>query len=104
MVARMTNKPVTADQVQAVADKLGIETTDEAPADEAEGEETADGTTEDPAAGDEPPALDQATAQEIADKANEIHGFDTGDDTGDDATDDGETADAGDTDDETVTN
>src|SRR4029453_15991004 len=36
MRARMTNKPVTADQVQAVADKLGIETTDEAPADEAE--------------------------------------------------------------------
>jgi hypothetical protein len=105
MMARMTNKPVTADQVQAVAEKVGIETTDEAPTDEdTTGEETAEGTTEDPAAGDEPPALDQATAQGIADKANEIHGFDTGDDTGDDATDDGDTADAGDTDDETVTN
>ena len=98
MMARMTNKPVTADQVQAVADKLGIETTDEAPADEAEGDEAAEGTTEDPTAGDEPPALDQETAQQIADKANEIHGFDTGEDTGDD------TADAGDTGDETVTN
>ena len=101
MMARMTNKPVTADQVQAVADKLGIETTDEAPADEdTTGDEAAEDATDDPAAGDEPPALDQETAQEIADKANEIHGFDTGEDTGDDTTD-GDTADAGD---ETVTN
>ena len=106
MMARMTNKPVTADQVQAVAEKLGIETTDEAPADEGTTDEdqAAEDTTDDPTAGDEPAALDQATAQEIADKANEIHGFDTGDDTADDGdTPDDDTADAGDTD-ETVTN
>jgi hypothetical protein len=104
MMANMTNKPVTADQVQAVAEKVGIETTDEAPADEGttDEEQAADETTDDPTAGDEPAALDQATAQEIADKANEIHGFDTGDDTTDDGDD---TADAGDgTGDETVTN
>jgi hypothetical protein len=100
MMANMTNKPVTADQVQAVADKLGIKTTDEAPEDGAPGDETADDqASEDPTAGEEPPALDQETAQEIADKANEIHGF------SDDTTDDGdETADAGDTTDETATN
>ena len=87
MMARMTNKPVTADQVQAVAEKVGVETTDEAPADEGTTDEdqAAEDTTDDPTVGDEPPALDQATAQEIADKANEIHGFDTGDDTTDDA-------------------
>jgi hypothetical protein len=103
MMARMTNKPVTADQVQAVAEKVGIETTDEAPADEGTTDEdqAAEDTTDDPTADEEPAALDQATAQEIADKANEIHGFDTGDDTTDDGDD---TADAGDTGDETVTN
>ena len=37
MMAHMTNKPVTADQVQAVAERVGIETTDEAPEDEARG-------------------------------------------------------------------
>jgi hypothetical protein len=111
MMARMTNKPVTADQVQAVAEKVGIATTDEAPTDEGTADEgttdedqAAEDTTDDPTVGDEPPALDQATAQEIADKANEIHGFDTGDDT----TDGDDTADAGDdtddTGDETVTN
>ena len=67
-------------------------------------DQAADETTDDPTAGDEPPALDQATAQEIADKANEIHGFDTADDEGDDTTDGDDTADAGDTGDETVTN
>src|SRR5262249_36242842 len=80
MMARMTNKPVTADQVQAVADKLGIATTDEAP--------TADAQAPEGAA----PALDQETAQEIADKANEIHA------------ESGATADSGDTSEETVTN
>lgn len=96
MMAHMTNKPVTADQVQAVAEKVGIETTDEAPTDEDTTDE--DQTAEDPTADDAPKALDQATAQEIADKANEIHGYDTGDDTadagddtGDDAGDGGET-------------
>ena len=62
---------------------------DEAPGDEASGDETADDeVSEDPTEGEEPPALDQETAQEIADKANEIHGF--SDDTTDGA--DGETA------------
>jgi hypothetical protein len=107
MMAHMTNKPVTADQVQAVAEKVGIETTDEAPTDQdtTDEDQTADETTDDPTADDKPAALDQATAQEIADKTNEIHGFDTGDD----ATDGEDTADAGDTEtgdtgDETVTN
>ncbi|MEZ5831476.1 MAG: hypothetical protein R3D05_09865 [Dongiaceae bacterium] len=102
MMARMTNKTVTADQVQAVAEKVGIQTTDET----ADDGTTDDGTTDDqasdePTEGDQTPALDQATAQEIADKANAIH--ESGGDTSDD-TDGGETADAGDTTDETVTN
>ena len=50
MMARMTNKPVTADQVQAVAEKVGIETTDEAPADEGTTDEAAEDTTDDPTA------------------------------------------------------
>jgi hypothetical protein len=84
MMARMTNKPVTADQVQALAEKLGIETTDEPPADEqaSEGE------------GEQAPALDQETAQEIADKANAIH----------DTADAGNTGDTDDDAEETVTN
>ncbi len=112
MMANMTNKPVTADQVQAVADKVGIETTDEAPTDEAPTDEAStdeastDETTdeqasEEPSEGEESPALDQATAQEIADEANEIHGFDNGDETSGDDTGSGDTADAGDTSDDT---
>jgi len=110
MMARMTNKPVTAEQVQAVAEKVaGIEPEDEAAGDEAAGDEATgdeatgdDQASEDPSEGGEAPKLDQETAQAIADKANEIHGFDTGDDTTDDGDD---TADAGDdTGDETVTN
>jgi len=99
MMANMTNKPVTAEQVEAVADKLGIETTDE------ESDQVSeDQTSEDQPADDtESPTLDPDTAQAIADKANEIHGFtdDTTDDEGDTSDD---TADAGDTTDETVTN
>ena len=61
--------------------------------------ETADEQTSE-GEGEQAPALDQETAQEIADKANEIRALDKSDDT----------ADAGDTDDtdddaeETVTN
>lgn len=108
MMANMTNKPVTADQVQAVAEKVGVETTDEAPTDETTGDETTDDQiSEDPTEGEGEgtPALDQATAQEIADKTNDIHGFDT--DTEGDSTEGDDTADAGDTGDtgeETVTN
>jgi hypothetical protein len=122
MMANMTNKPVTAEQVEAVAAKLGIETapdeaTDDSTTDDAatgddttgddtigdettSDETTGDDTTGDEAAGDEPadqpeaPKLDQATAEAIAEKANEIHGFTDGTDTTDDT--DGDTADAGD--------
>jgi hypothetical protein len=100
MMANMTNKPVTADQVQAVAEKVGIETTDEAPDDEASDDQASADPAADPAEGEEAAKLDEATAQEIADKANEIHGFT--DDTPEDGDD---TADAGDdTTDDTVTN
>jgi len=86
MMARMTNKPVTAEQVQAVAEKVGIESEDEASGDEATGDEAAgdeatgdeasdDQASEDPSEGGEAPKLDQETAQAIADKANEIHGY-----------------------------
>jgi hypothetical protein len=91
MMARMTNKPVTADQVQAVAEKLGIETTDEAPTDETTDEQTSEGE------GEQAPALDQETAQEIADKANEIH-------VSEDTADAGDTDGTGDADEESVTN
>jgi hypothetical protein len=71
MMARMTNKPVTAEQVQAVAEKVGIESEDEASDDEA----SDDQASEDPSEGESAPKLDQETAQAIADKANEIHGY-----------------------------
>ncbi|HET6159489.1 MAG TPA: hypothetical protein VFE34_14180 [Dongiaceae bacterium] len=94
MMANMTNKPVTAEQVQAVADKLGIES------EESEDATAEDQAAEEPSDTDEAPKLDEATAQAIADEANRIHGSTEGDDTADD----GDTADAGDTTDETVTN
>jgi len=94
----MTNKPVTAEQVEAVAGKLGIETV----AEETDGEDSDDQASEDPS-DSEAPKLDQETAQEIADKTNEIHGFtdDTSDEDGDDTADAGDTDDTGD---ETATN
>jgi hypothetical protein len=55
LMAGMTNKPVTAAQVQAVADRLA--------ADDPENESLKD--------------IDPDLAQDIADEANEIHGFDT---------------------------
>ena len=87
MMADMTNKPVTGDQVQAVAGRFDIETTDEtADTTTTEGEQT---TTE----GEQTTAaLDQETADAIAAKANEIHGFATGDETAGDETAGDETA------------
>jgi len=106
MMAKMTNKPVTAAQVEAVAAKVGIETEEEdTTGDEAAGDETTQDTTTDETAddqtGDEAPKLDAATAQAIADSANAIHdGTVEGDDTADDGDtaddQDGDTADAGD--------
>ena len=98
MMANMTNKPVTAEQVEAVAGKLGIETVDE----ETDGDDSDDQASDDPS-DSEAPKLDHETAQEIADKTNEIHGFtdDTSDDDGDDTADAGDTDDTGD---ETATN
>ena len=112
MMANMTNKPVTPDQVKAVAAKLGIESEEETAdeGDEATGDETTgDETTGDETAdeGEEAPTLDQATAEAIANKANEIHGFATDDDTTDDDTTDDDTADddtGDDTGDETADN
>jgi hypothetical protein len=95
MMAKMTNKPVTAAQVEAVAEKVGIETEEEA----ATGDETTQDTTTDETADDQTgdegtaPKLDEATAQAIADSANAIH---DGTVEGDDTADDGDTADAGD--------
>ena len=105
MMARMTNKPVTAEQVEAVAEKLGIETEEEATDEDAPtgDEATGDETASDETAGDEPsdeddaPTLDPDTAQAIADKANEIHGFTDDTAEGDDGVDDGDSA-------ETITN
>jgi hypothetical protein len=84
MMANMTNKPVTAEQVEAVAGKLGIET---APDDEdaTPDDPAATETSDEPSDTDEAPKLDEATAQAIADKANEIHGFTT--DTSDEEVD-----------------
>lgn len=66
LMAGMTNKPVTAAQVQAVVDRLA--------ADDPENESLQD--------------LDPDLAQDIADEANELNGFDTADDGA--AADDGE--------------
>jgi len=91
MMAKMTNKPVTPEQVEAVAEKLGIETVDEDTEDQTSEDQTSeDQTSEDPADDQEAPKLDPETAQAIADKANEIHGF-TGD-TSDDEDDSEDTA------------
>ena len=54
LMAGMTNKPVTAAQVEAVADRLA--------ADDPDNEALQD--------------IDPDLAQDIADEANEIHGFD----------------------------
>ncbi len=63
LMAGMTNKFVTPEQVQAVADKVaGLE-------DEGEGEDESE--PDDDGLQD----LDPELAQEIADEANEIHGF-----------------------------
>jgi hypothetical protein len=96
MMAGMTNKTVTGDQVQAVADKVGVPTTDAAPADDTTGD-TAD---------EAGPALDQETADAIAAAANNSTNGTIGDDTdGDDDTSGDDTADAGDTGgEETATN
>ncbi|HEY3147668.1 MAG TPA: hypothetical protein VGJ75_15025 [Dongiaceae bacterium] len=96
MMAKMTNKPVTADQVEAVANKLGIETEEDTTGDDTTGDDTTQDAAADDQTGDEgaAPKLDGATAQAIADKANEIHGFT------DDTADDGDTA--GDQDDDTA--
>jgi hypothetical protein len=61
LMAGMTNKPVSPEQVQAVVDRLA--------ADDPENEALQD--------------LDPALAQDIADEANAIHGFDVA--TDDDA-------------------
>jgi hypothetical protein len=92
MMANMTNKPVTAAQVEAVAAKVGIETEEDA--DEATGDETAtdDTAADEPSDEDQAPKLDEATAEAIANKANEIHGFTEGTDAGETGgTDDDET-------------
>lgn len=62
LMAGMTNKPVTAEQVQAVVDRLA--------ADDPENEALQD--------------LDPALAQDIADEANELNGFDTAEDESED--------------------
>lgn len=115
MMAKMTNKPVTAEQVEAVANKLGIETAPDTTGDQTTQDTTSDttsDTTTDTTSDDQTntaPQLDKATAQAIADSANAIHEGTADSDTADsdtaDTGDTGEAGDAGDTStDETVTN
>ncbi len=100
MMANMTNKPVTAEQVEAVAAKVGVDLGEEAEGEVTEGEVTEGEVTE----GEEPAEPEPSLAQQIADEANEIHGFtDEADapDDADDSDDTDETADADDTTDDT---